>query len=396
MKRRSFLKYSGLATSSMLIPGFLRAFIPDGQTFEGKRLIIIQLSGGLDGLSAAIPYQNDIYYRSRPKLSVPSDQLLHLDDDMAFHQSMTGLYDLYQQGEISLINQVGYPNANRSHFRSMDIWQTASPSNKNWSSGWLGRYLDHECSDSCEAHMALEIDQSLSLAMKGERYHALALKDVKRLRETVESGRVRQLTELEYDKGNASLAFLHKTLAATTASTSYLSEQLDVRSSTTNYPNSEFGRQLQLIGSLVRAGANSRVYYSSLSGFDTHAGQHYKLPNLLTQFSEGVAALVKDLKACGQFKNSMIMVFSEFGRRLAENGSMGTDHGAANNVYLIGDRLARPGVYNGPTELHQLDDGDVMYRIDFRQIYAELLDRWLDTDHSAILRSTFEQTALIS
>jgi uncharacterized protein (DUF1501 family) len=390
MKRRSFIKRTGLATTGLFIPGFLRAFDQTNLFSNGKKLIVVQLSGGFDGLSAVVPKRNDIYYAARKITAISPSECLALNDDMGLNQVMSGIHQLYENGDLSIINQVGYPNANRSHFRSMDIWHSASNSDQHWPTGWLGRYLDQTENKNYTAHMAVEMDAALSFALKGEQHNGLAVHDINILHKTLQSGHIQSISSaLPPQSENNTLDYLYKTLASTTSSIEYIKQQSKIYKSSLNYPAGIFGKRLKSISELICSGSETQIYYVSLTGFDTHANQKPTINRLLQQLSDGLKTLVEDLKENNAFNDCTILVFSEFGRRVHENGSGGTDHGAGNNVFLIGNQLKKPGFYNAATDLTQLDEGDVAYTIDFRKIYADILKNWLQTDDTKILTKTY-------
>ncbi|PWJ43256.1 DUF1501 domain-containing protein [Sediminitomix flava] len=383
MKRRDFLKYTSLTTSAVLVPSFLKAFeIP--QNFEGKKLVIIQFSGGNDGLNTFVPYQNDLYYQYRPKVALSKDEILKVHSEIGFHPALQQLRSLYDEGYVSIINEVGYPNPNRSHFRSMDIWHTASEAQEYKNNGWLGRYLDAECT---APHMAIEMSQGLSLALKGDQLSGMAVPNLNMLQKTIRSKHVKYINNNHKGHShNAHVDFMYKTLASTYSSTNYLNEKIGKVDRSSSYPQTQLGKQLQDVASFIKAGAKSKVYYATHNGFDTHVYQKNKHQQLLGQFDEAVGTFVQDLKKSGQFDNTLVVVFSEFGRRVKENGSAGTDHGTANNMIIIGNQLKKAGFYNQETDLVNLDsNGDLQYSVDFRDVYATLLDKWLDTKHDQIL-----------
>ena len=241
MKRRDFLKTTGLATGSLLIPKFLKAMEHDGSTTNGKTMVVIQLSGGNDGLNTVVPYRNDTYYQLRPTLGIQKTNVLDLNQEMGLHPEMKGLKELYDQGWLSIINNVGYPNPNRSHFRSMDIWHSASDAKQYRYSGWLGRYLDSECKKGKPVDTALEIDDTLSLAMKGEQYKALATQNPKSLFNTTRGFDIKQPDEAS----NHNLNYLYKTLAETQSSAQYLHQQSSTQRSKATYPKGKFGNNLK-------------------------------------------------------------------------------------------------------------------------------------------------------
>ena len=384
MRRREFIKQSAFASTAWMVPAFLKGYSGDLKTSAGKRLIIIQLSGGNDGLNTIIPYRNDIYYKNRPKLGISKGKLLKVDDDLGFHPSLKALKNIFDDGLMSVIHSVGYPNPNRSHFRAMDIWHTASAAEEYLSTGWLGRYLDSECSGCENPYQAVEVDDSLTLALKGQHKNGFAVGSTWRLKKNTDNDFLKHIARQTHTQ-EENLAYLYKTVIDTQASAEYLYRQSKQYKATVKYPNTAFGRDLKTIASLMTTGTQTSVYYASLGGFDTHAGQLGRQKRLLKEYAEAVAAFVKELKAHRLLKDTLIMTFSEFGRRVKENASGGTDHGTANPVFLMGGALPKQGFYNMAPDLLDLDNGDLKYQVDFRSIYASILDKWLQTDAEKIL-----------
>jgi uncharacterized protein (DUF1501 family) len=396
MKRRNFLKASALASTSLMVPSFLSGHRRNGllNSRSGKNLVVVQLSGGNDGLNTVIPFQNDLYYQKRPSLGVKQQEVLKLTDELGFNPAMESLRSLFDEGQMSIINSVGYPNPDRSHFRSMDIWHTASHSNEYLQTGWLGRYLDNNCQGCETPYHALEIDDSLSLAMKGIEQSGFAMSNPNTLKKTADNRFLRAAAR-EHQAGEETVAFLYKTMIDTQSSADYLYDQSKVYQSKISYPDSSFAKDLRQIAGLITADTDTKVYYVSLSGFDTHAFQRNAQEKLLKKYAKAMAAFVKDLKQNNLLDDTLIMTFSEFGRRVAQNASNGTDHGTANNLYLIGGKLRKPGFYNNAPNLSDLDKGDLKYEIDFRSVYATLLNDWLDADASTILNGKFENLKLV-
>ena len=394
MNRREFIKSSAFATAgTMLIPHFLKAHEQRimGEN-NGKVLVVIQLSGGNDGLNTVIPYRNDIYYRERPTLGIERSKVLTLNDEIGLNPALQALRTMYDDGRVRILNNVGYPNPDRSHFRSMDIWQSASAADQYLNTGWLGRYLDSTCS-SCKvkAHHMLEIDDTLSLALKGEANNGLAMTDPQKLYRQTRNGMVNKISKTadQHASEHNQVSYLYKTLADTTSSADYLIEKGGSKSSNSEYPKNEFGRSLKTISELITSGIDTSVYYASISGFDTHAGQRNQQDRLLREYAESVSAFMNDLKSRGQLDRTMVLTFSEFGRRVKQNGSNGTDHGTANNVFLLGGPPRSSLVYNEAPALTDLDGGDLRYSIDFRDIYASLLRDWLGADDKLVLGNSF-------
>jgi len=399
MKRRSFLKNTGVASASLMMPAFVKRLVPQ-QLFSsrsGKILIVVQLSGGNDGLNTIIPYQDDLYYQMRPTLGIAKNDVLKISDAQGFNPALAALRSVYDDGAFSIINSVGYPNPDRSHFRSMDIWQTGSSSTEYLSTGWIGRYLDNNCVGCEVPYHALEIDDSLSLAMKGIEHSGFAMRNPKALKRIADNSFLKAVAQQQpiEDHAHDNISYLYKTMIDTQQSAEYLAEKSRVHQSTVKYPGGKFGNKLKMISELITADTDTRIFYVSLGGFDTHVGQKSKQKRLLETYAETMAAFIKDLKSNGLFKDTLIMTFSEFGRRVKQNASGGTDHGTANNVFLMGGNLKGNGFYNSAPNLSELDKGDLIYQIDFRNIYANILEDWLSVKSNVILDGQFDTLGLI-
>jgi uncharacterized protein (DUF1501 family) len=388
IKRKDFIQIGSLATASVLMPEFLKAFerktvVPSGN----KVVVIIQLSGGNDGLNTVIPYRNDLYYSNRPKLGIQKTAALSLTDEVGLHPSLTAFKEFYDDGSLGIFNGVGYPNPDKSHFRSMDIWHTASSSTEYWNTGWLGRYLDAQCNGCEKPTQALEIDDVLSLALKGENIKGLALQDPRRLYNTSQEKYFKQLlANHTSEQQEQPVDYLYKTMAETISSADYIFKQSKLHPSAETYPNSELGKGLKTIASLIFSEINTKVYYISLGSFDTHINQEFQQKRLFTELNDAVKAFVKDLKGNHRFDDVLLFSFSEFGRRVAQNASGGTDHGKANNMFFVSGGLKEKGLYNPLPDLKNLDDGDVKFQLDFREVYGTVLSKWLGADADLILK----------
>ena len=393
MKRRNFIKASAIASTSAMVPQFLKGVNAKNivSSRQGKNLVVIQFSGGNDGLNTIIPYQNDLYYKNRPSLGIKPNEVLKVSDSLGFNPAMEGLRSLYDDGLMSIINSVGYPNPDRSHFRSMDIWHTASDSNEYLSTGWLGRYLDSNCSGCQSPHHALEVDDTLSLSLKGIEKSGFAMSNPNQLKRISDNKFLKSIVHHHEHEHEENVEYLYKTLADTHASANYLYQKSKVHKTKVKYPKGVFGNDLKQIAELMTADADIKIYYAKLGGFDTHIGQRNKQARLLKTYSDAMSAFVKDLKNNGLLDDTLIMTFSEFGRRVQQNASGGTDHGTANNVFLIGGDLKKKGFYNSAPDLKKLDKGDLIYQMDFRKIYATILEDWLDASPTKILGKQFEK-----
>lgn len=396
MKRRDFLKQSSLASSLFFVPNFVKSFENVSTNIIGhKKLVIIQLSGGNDGLNTIIPYNNDIYYRNRPKLAITKNNIINANDELGFNKNLKGLKTLFDNGYVNIINNVGYPNPNRSHFRSTDIWYTASNANEYLHSGWLGRYLDEY---GKKPHAGIEIDDSLSLLLKGNHINGIATTNPKSLYNNTRNPYFQKIINNQTDEhlSEHNLGYLYKTMIEAKSSAKYIYETSKTYTNKTVYPNTSFGKQLKTTAAFINSNISTSVYYVSMGGFDTHANQQNQQNRLLKNYSEGIKVFVNDLEKQDTFKDTLIVTFSEFGRRVKQNAGGGTDHGAANNVILIGKNLKQQGFYNDSPDLANLDaNGDLQYSVDFRSIYATVLNGWLKVDDEKILNKKFNKLKFI-
>ena len=389
-KRKEFLQIGSLATASLMMPKFLKALEKSAAVPPGNKvMVVLQFSGGNDGLNTVIPIRNDIYYKSRPKLGIQKDVALKLTDEAGINPALPFLKELFDEGSLGIMNNVGYPNPDRSHFRSMDIWQSASDSNQYITTGWLGRYLDAQCSGCDKPTQALEVDDVLSLALKGNNIKGLALKDPKRLYNTSHERYFKEINAA-HEHEEAVVDYLYKTLSETLSSADYIYQQSRRHPSSQLYPGTELGKNLKTISSLIMSDINTKVYYVSLGSFDTHVNQENQQKRLFTELNDAVSAFVKDLKNNNRFQDVTIMTFSEFGRRVAQNASGGTDHGTANNMFFIGGGLKEKGLLNAMPDLNDLNQGDLKHTVDFKSVYATMLNKWLGADDKEILGKHYE------
>ncbi|MGE8426772.1 MAG: DUF1501 domain-containing protein [Sphingobacterium sp.] len=385
IKRRQFLKAGSLATASLLLPNFLKAVsLPEALDRGHKVLVILQLSGGNDGLNTIVPMRNDIYFRERQTIAV--DNALALTDEAGINPALPFFKTLFDGGELAVLNNVGYPDPNKSHFRSMDIWHSASRSDEYLDSGWIGRYLDQVCYDCPHPTQALEVNDMLSLALKGKQKKAFAFKDPKKLYQTSREEYFSALyQEHQYQHEEETVAYLYQTLGDTINNADYIFEQSKARKTAAAYPDSVLGKDLKTVSSLIKSDINTQVYYLQIGSFDTHINQQQRQESLFHTINDAVEAFVDDLKKNGLFQHVMLTTFSEFGRRVAQNASNGTDHGTANQLFFISGGLKKQGLLNALPDLTQLNEGDLQYTEDFRKVYATLLKNWLDADSTKIL-----------
>ena len=386
-KRREFLQVGSLATAASMVPNFLKAFERKAMVPPGNKvLVVLQLSGGNDGLNTVIPFRNDLYYKARPKIGISKELTLGLNDEVGLHPALKSFKELYDDGSLSILNGVGYPNPDRSHFRSMDIWHSASQSNEYLYTGWIGRYLDAQCAGCDKPTHALEIDDVLSMALKGESAKGLAMRDPRRLFNTSNEKYFKEVVS-SYKKHDTEqpVDYLYKTMAETVSSADYIYQQSKLHPTSSSYPKTELGRSFQTIASLIFSDINTKVYYVSLGSFDTHINQGAQQQRLFIEMNDSISAFVKDMKTNGRFGDVLITTFSEFGRRVSQNASGGTDHGTANNMFFIGGGMKQKGLLNKMPDLNDLMEGDVKHQVDFKNVYATILRNWLNADDRKIL-----------
>ena len=393
IRRRSFIKRSLLASAgSITLPNILEAIeIESVNIPNNKILVMVQLSGGNDGLNMIVPYSNSAYYKARPQLAIPEKEVIKLSDELGLHPKMTGLKNLYDEGLLCILNNVGYPDPIRSHFRSMDIWQSASSSHEYLQSGWIGRFIESNPGGKSYPYSAIEIGDTLSLALKGKLIKGMAMKDPQRLYNSIQKGLFRPLAKQYSPDKNYSknLHYLYKTMNETISSVDYIYKTVDGSIPEENYPPTALGQNLKTISEMIQSGINTKIYYTSLDGFDTHVHQRPKQDKLLKMYSEAISFFVNDLKQKNILNNVLILTFSEFGRRVSQNASGGTDHGCANNLLLMGGQLKKQGFYNEPPDLQKLNNGDLKYSIDFRSVYNTIIKNFFKENPLPIIGKPF-------
>ncbi|MCC6428979.1 MAG: DUF1501 domain-containing protein [Phycisphaerales bacterium] len=402
--RREFLG-SGLAATTLLasglsLPGFLARTARAALASPGERiLVVIQLTGGNDGLNTVIPYGDDRYHKARPTLRITPDRVLKLGDreggdGLGLHPAMTGMKDLYDRGLLSVVNNVGYPNPDRSHFRSMDIWHTASMAPEGRDDGWLGRVVDLTAREG-QAPPALVLDDTaLPLALKAKTQSVPTVGSIDAFRLQDPGGNVTGAIAAKRAAASDDLLFVQRTLIDGIDNAKRIEAVSKDRRSGTKYPNYGLANRLGQIEQLISAGFGARIYYTSLGGFDTHSKQGLTHEPLLRELSDSLAAFMAGLKERGLEDRVMVLTYSEFGRRVKENGSQGTDHGAAAPMFIAGAGC-KPGVLGGGIDLADLDEGDVKHRIDFRRVYAGVLGSWLAIDPGRVLEGRFEPVGVV-
>ena len=416
MKRRSFGQL-GISTCAALAIGTAQ---PGGwlQTLAGELatqdqsssvtdriLVVIQLSGGNDGLNTIVPYRDELYAKARPKLGIPSNDVIKLTEELGLHPSLRAIENQFSENRFSIIQGVGYPSPNRSHFESMDIWHSCHPKKDRSQSGWLGRWITeqtaHPTSDSTAIHIGSDT-LPLACQERGVQVPSLASLEQMRLKAKLDSMQDKQ-SRPGAESNSKDSGSLLDFLSTSTVSALEVSERLDKilaqPDTSGEFPKTALGEKLRAVSRLILSGLKTRIYYVTLDGFDTHANQPDVHASLLKQWSEALAAFLSRLKQTGQHDRVLVMTFSEFGRRVSENASLGTDHGAAAPMFLAGPKL--PKIIHGPMpDLSDLEDGDLRFKIDFRSVYASVLEHWMMTDSRKALDGDYhdqvEQLRLFS
>jgi len=438
--RREFLRTSLLGGAlSWTIPAFLantfsslHAAAADSATQavtgrDGRILVVLQMAGGNDGLNTVVPYTDDHYRRARPTLGLPAADVLKLNDELGFHPAMTGFKDLYDRGNLAVIPGIGYPNPNRSHFRSTEIWQTASDSEKVEKYGWLGRYFDNACA-GCDPVVGVNIGRQTPQAFSARHPLGVSLENPQNYRFMAGDGGRGKATEASFRKLNdldgnmamdsgtaeanaggtiesisgpvnhsgSALDFLERTALDAQMSSEKIRAVSSSVQNQAEYPQSQLANSLKLVARLIGGGLPTRVYYVSQGGYDTHTNQLPTQQRLLKELGDSVKAFTADLKAQGNLPRVLVMTFSEFGRRVAQNASGGTDHGAAAPMFVVGDKVSAGLLGKYPSLAPKdLFEGDIKYNTDFRSVYAGILESWLNTPSAPILGRKFEPLKVV-
>ncbi|TVY01089.1 DUF1501 domain-containing protein [Paenibacillus cremeus] len=363
-------------------------------------LVVIQLSGGNDGINTIIPYGMGGYFDARPTLKITDSQVLTINDQLGFHPSLTQMHDLFGKGKLAVVQGVGYPKPDHSHFRSMEIWQTAEPE-KLIRSGWLGRYAETLGQSSNPLNL-LQIGNSANKAFNSEKVNVPVI-------QTLDTFNFLDPKTPKADQNRIAKAFLDMydperqgTVIQVTASRGKEAyESVEAVHSLTNtyqmkveYPKTGIARDLQLVAKLLAGNSGTRVFYLQLGGFDDHVNEKDLHAKLLKQLDEALGTFYSDLEAQGLQDRVVTMAFSEFGRRVKENGNGGTDHGTAGPVFVLGGKV-KGGLYGVMPSLTSLDNGDLKYEVDFRSVYSTLLDRWMKGDAQTVMGKSYENLGFI-
>ena len=405
--RRTFLRQLG-AGGIVSLAGFPPAFASRAalaaerlgiSSSNGRILVLIQLAGGNDGLNTVIPYTNPEYHKARPGIGIPKGAVLRLDDELGLHPQMTGFKELFDQGLLAIVQGIGYANPDRSHFRSMDIWQSARPSTQYTQDGWVGRALDVTAKRHAGSVPALAFGMdNLPLSLVSTKVNVPTIRDLAGYRLSqgpdAESNRrlrrqiMGELANQPADSGS-DLEFLRKTTLTALSSAERMKEVTSSYRPAIPYPNNALANKLKVVAQIIAGDMGTQFFFVSLGGFDTHARQPPAHQALLTELSSAVHAFYRDLEGHGLEDRVLVATFSEFGRRVRENGSLGTDHGAASQLFVVAP-TGKGGILGAHPSLTDLFQGDLKFHTDFRRVYATLLDKWLRIPSEVVLGKRFQ------
>ncbi|MBZ9713328.1 DUF1501 domain-containing protein [Deinococcus multiflagellatus] len=380
--RRDFLKLSALAVAATSgMPGFLARAA--AQAGGKKTLVVIQLTGGNDGLNTLIPHTNGAYYAARPNIAIPKKDVLTVTGDLGMHPSLRPLMGLWDSGKLAWMENVGYPNPNRSHFASMAIWHTADPTQAQ-AEGWIGRLAEQIGDPFC----ASNVGGSTPQALRASDFSLPSIESIDNFQLKLPDGMQTPFQSMLNSPRTGEAAYLTRATRQMLKNTARVQENAKKYKAGATYPQTKFAGQLREAARLIAAGVGQRVLYVSLGGFDTHAGQRAEQDDLLATLAGGLAAFQTDLERQGVAGDVIVMGFSEFGRRVAENGSAGTDHGKGSVMFALGQGV-KGGIHGSSPDLEKLSDGDIIYKQDFRGVYAEALTKWLGLNAREILGGSF-------
>lgn len=376
----------------------LRASEPRAGADAPRVLLLVQLSGGNDGLSTIVPYADDAYRAARPSLALAKADVSPLDDYKGLNGELEGLRALLDAGKLAIVEGVGYPNPIRSHFKSYEVWHTADPRGRASGQGWIGKLGDVAWRDASDPNLVVHIGANVPYSLESAAHPPAAFVNPASYRWAGEKEDVEaygKMGESEGKRGESNLDFLRRKVADSQASSQKIRAAVARYRTEVEYPDDAFGSALRDVAALVNGGIGTRVLSVELSGFDTHTNQGTRHQQLMRQLDRGLSALAADLERSAAGRNVVALVFSEFGRRLKENGSRGTDHGVAAPCFVLGAGV-KGGLYGRHPSLLELDAGDVAHTTDFRSVYATLIERWFGADAVAVLGASYPKLGFLT
>jgi uncharacterized protein (DUF1501 family) len=373
------------------------------QNASNKTLVVVQLMGGNDGLNTVVPYSQKAYYNNRPTIGLQQNEILPIDGDVALNSQMSALMDLYKSNRVAIIQGVSYPNPNLSHFQATAIWESATPA-LPFSNGWLGRYMDVANQLGTPA-VAVNLQDLVPQSLLGVTAQPLSFSTVQRFKvslltktDTASQNVIQQLNETACNSCTEYNALVNQMMQSgldAISASAVIQAAANSYTPQVQYPNNDFSNRLKLAAGIIVSSLNPKIVYVTLGGFDTHGNEKATQNALLKQLSDGVSAFYNDLAAQGRANSTLMMTFSEFGRRLKENGSAGTDHGTALPQFMIGGKVSS-GLYGTYPSLSNLDSsGNLLWNIDFRQSYATVLEDWFGIQQTEVLDTTYTKLTVV-
>ncbi|MGA8327094.1 MAG: DUF1501 domain-containing protein [Candidatus Cybelea sp.] len=405
MRRQNFLlaAAAGLAVIAEPDHVFARALaqapLPGLPGSERRCLVLVNLYGGNDGLNCVVPHGDAGYYQLRPGLAIAQSDVLAIDARVGLNPGMRSFKALYDKGMVAIVQGVGYPNPDHSHFRSTEIWQTAAP-DRYEHTGWLGRYFDAAGLPTENLFKGVALSRVLPEALVSDRTDIPAIPGLGQYalmansNQTARSAFWRQAHDASLPFGSPYLAHVMEIEGDAQRSSEELPKLVAGYTTKAAYPATGIGRSLALAAQIVGSNLGTKVIYVEHGSFDTHVNQKTTQNSLLTQLSNAIGAFYDDLAAHGNEGRVLTLTFSEFGRRIEENGSRGTDHGEASPLFLIGGAV-KGGLYGTPPNLATTNMGNVRYTVDFRNVYATVLERWLGRSSASVLNGEFATLPLL-
>jgi uncharacterized protein (DUF1501 family) len=361
-------------------------------------LVVVELSGGNDGLNTVVPFGNDEYYRVRPNIGIRESDAIKIEDGYGLHPSMVGFERLYKEGRMGVVHGCGYDNPSLSHFSSMGFWHTGVP-NGGEPLGWLGRLADGAYDHDAQGNMIVNIGTRQSLAVQARHHQPLVFNDPRSFRREGSEAEKQAIESITPGaESNPTLDFLSATATNAVESSAFVREAAAGYNSPIDYGIGGLSPQLRRVAALINADMPTRLYYVSYQGnsFDTHVHQADPHARLLTYTADAVRGFVQDLTRIGRADDVAIMMFTEFGRRVEENASLGTDHGTATPMFVIGNGV-EGGLHGRHPSLTDLDDGNLKMTTDFRRVYATMIRDWLGyKDPESILKGSFDSLPLFA
>lgn len=406
--RRLFLSRAGsvlgglwLGAPAARAAGRVLATLPP-ETSAERSLILIQLTGGNDSTSTVVPYADDAYHASRSSSRIEEHEVLRLDDYRGLHPALVRLRKVWERGQLAIVEGAGYPESVRSHFEALEVWHTGRPGGRATGPGWVGRLAQEAWADHTEPELLVHVGGFAPYSMRSPDHPPIALDSPPGYRwfgaahAGTNAGAGHDTPpEAAHPSGrDAALARLRAIAGNADSSSDRVRNAALAYRAHTEFPSGAFGAALRDIAALLHGGLGTRVFSVTLGGFDTHAAQRADHDGLMRTLDAGLGALMQELSLSEQGRKTVVLVFSEFGRRLEENSSRGHDHGKAGTMFVLGTPV-RGGLYGEHPSLTKLDDGDLAVRIDFRSVYAEIIERWFGVARERVLGKTVKRVALL-